>query len=143
MLARRPTLKHSPRPSTPNNINTTNTQTTNPQQLNTQCTHQKHKKAYIISGNLRIRHALVYGAVNLIVAPVGMAAFRRAALPSSALLALSLAMGMVSMAAFAALELAPSLVYLRRRLEGGAALRPLEDSFSLARFCRAHDIFPH
>ena len=102
-----------------------------------------HTKAYVISGTLRVRHALVYGAVNLIVAPVGMAAFRRAALPSSALLALSLAMGTISMAAFAALELAPALMYLKRRLAGEAALRPLEDGFKLARFCRAHEVLPH
>lgn len=73
-------------------------------------------------------------------APVGMSLFRRAALPSSAILAVSLAIGVASAAAFAAGELAPALRYLTARLDGGAPLRPLEDGFQMARFCRAHEM---
>lgn len=100
--------------------------------------------AYIISGQLRLTYALAYGLINLAAAPVGMALFRRAALPSLALLTLSLAMGAAAMGAFVGAEFAPAVQYQVARLAGAAPTRPIEDGFHLYRFCRGHEVFaPH
>jgi len=96
--------------------------------------------AYVISGNLRVKHAVGYGLINLIVAPIGMALFQRAKLPSTALLLLSLTLGVAAMASFAGAELAPALDHLRDRLEGRATFRPLEDGFKLLRYCHTRKL---
>ncbi len=69
-----------------------------------------------------------------------MALFRRAAPPSSLLLLISLGIGLAAMGAFAGAELLPAVQYAVRRLRERAPSRPMEDGFSMARFCRAHDL---
>ncbi|KAI8465134.1 MAG: hypothetical protein J3K34DRAFT_438042 [Monoraphidium minutum] len=97
--------------------------------------------AYIITGNLRVSYALAYGLINLMVAPLGMSLFRRAALPSHVLLLFSAAMGLAAMGALAAMQLAP----WARQFAGVAAGREAPrdgNMFALARFCEGHHYHP-
>ncbi|GBF89957.1 hypothetical protein Rsub_02661 [Raphidocelis subcapitata] len=94
--------------------------------------------AYVIAGNLHLSYALVYGLINLALAPLGTWLFARVAPPSRVLLALSLALGLPAMGVLAATELVPALAHARAMAAGLAAPRPMEDGFVMARFCKAH-----
>jgi uncharacterized membrane protein YfcA len=96
--------------------------------------------AYIISGTLQLRYALVYGLINLLLAPLGTYLFARAAPPSRWLLLLSVAIGVFSLATLIATELVPGLVHARAVAAGLEDARAGEDGFVMARFCHAHAI---
>lgn len=97
--------------------------------------------AYIISGNLRRNYALIYGAINLLLAPLGMVLFHRARLPSHLLLSISLAMGVIAMGAIAGAEVAPWLQHFVLQRHGvGSDLR-IENTFNIGRFCHGHQYY--
>jgi len=91
--------------------------------------------AYAVSGNLQITYGLVFGLMNLVLAPLGLLAFRRLRLPTHVVLLLSLAMGAFGLLAVAGRRLVPEL-HLVVAAMGGRVTLPADERFDMSRFCR-------
>jgi uncharacterized membrane protein YfcA len=90
--------------------------------------------AYAVSGNLQTTYGLVFGLLNLAVAPLGLLLFRRLRLPTFAVLGLSLAMGALAAAVLLARRLVPELALVAAASRGHVVLPP-DERFTMARFC--------
>ena len=91
--------------------------------------------AYAVSGNLQVTYGLVFGLINLVLAPVGLLLFRRLRLPTHGVLLLSLAMGVVGLVALAAWRLLPEMHLVAAAIKGRVLLPP-DERFAMSRFCR-------
>eukprot|EP00877_Chromochloris_zofingiensis_P001373 jgi/Chrzof1/11236/Cz05g28310.t1 len=90
--------------------------------------------AYIISGNLQLSYALAYGALNLVIAPVGLLLFRKLRLPSIHLVMISAAMAVAGLVVIVVCLLGPALRHVAT-----VGVTDFEDAFSIARFCHNSD----